>query len=104
MSEWHVYIVRTRLDTLYTGIATDVQRRLAEHESGTHPGAKYLRGKGPLELVFVYRAGGRDLASRIEHRIKSLSRGAKNQLLNQVSPDNLLPFLGLTPEQLPCGE
>jgi predicted GIY-YIG superfamily endonuclease len=47
---WHLYVVRCRGGELYTGIATDVVRRLSEHESGA--GAKYLRGKGPLALVF----------------------------------------------------
>ncbi|MGE4616529.1 MAG: GIY-YIG nuclease family protein, partial [Gammaproteobacteria bacterium] len=45
MNDWYIYLVRTRLGTLYTGISTDVPRRLSEHE-GNGKGAKYLRSKG----------------------------------------------------------
>ena len=78
-SLWSVYIVRCSDDSLYTGIATDVARRLGEHESGII-GAKYLRGRRPLELVFEQRVGDRSLASKIEHRIKKLSRREKEKL------------------------
>ena len=64
---------------MYTGIATDVARRLDEHESGVI-GAKYLRGRTPLELVFEQQVGDRSLASKIEHRIKKLSRREKEKL------------------------
>lgn len=57
--------------TLYTGITTDVRRRVREHEY-SHKGAKFLRGRGPLNLAFEYRVGSRSVASRIEYRIKRL--------------------------------
>jgi putative endonuclease len=66
--------------TLYTGIATDVTRRMAEHERGRR-GSRYLRGRGPLQLVFQCEVEGRSLASRAEHRIKGLSRQEKERLL-----------------------
>ncbi|TMQ51857.1 MAG: GIY-YIG nuclease family protein, partial [Candidatus Eisenbacteria bacterium] len=47
---WHVYIVRTRDGTLYTGITIDVERRLAEHRADGGRGARYLRGRQPLEI------------------------------------------------------
>lgn len=75
-AEYSVYLVRCRDGSLYTGIATDVARRMAAHEQGT-TGAKYLRGKGPLELVFQRPVGDRGLAQRIEHRIKRLPRAEK---------------------------
>lgn len=75
-----LYIVRCADGTLYTGIATDVRRRLAEHQSGPR-GAKYLRGKGPLEIVFETVVGDRALASRLEHRVKNLSREQKLELI-----------------------
>lgn len=75
--EYSVYLVRCRNGSLYTGIAKDVARRFAEHEGGV-AGAKYLRGRGPLKLVFQHSIGARGLALRIEHRIKQLSRKEKS--------------------------
>ena len=75
-----LYIVRCANGSLYTGIATDVQKRLAEHESGPR-GARYLRGKGPLKIVFSEVVGDRARASRLEHRVKQLSRTQKLQLI-----------------------
>jgi putative endonuclease len=80
-SAWSVYIVRCSDDSFYTGIATDVARRLGEHESGII-GAKYLRGRTPLELVFEQQVGDRSLASKIEHRIKKLPRHEKANFQN----------------------
>src|SRR5690606_34165591 len=73
--------VRCRDNSLYTGIATDVQRRLQEH-GGTSRGARYLRGKGPLELMFHAEAGSRSRASQLEARIKRLPRPQKLRLIS----------------------
>lgn len=78
---WHVYIVCCSDGSLYTGIATDVERRLEEHASGAR-GARFLRGKGPLEIVFRANAGDRAAASRLEHRVKCLSRAQKLALVD----------------------
>lgn len=78
--DYSLYIVRCVDGTLYTGIATDVERRLREHESGIR-GAKYLRGKGPLVLEFSEHIGCRSSASRAEHRIKKLQRSSKEELI-----------------------
>lgn len=83
MGGWSVYIIRTRLNTLYTGIATDVSRRLREHESGGKQGAKYLRSKGPLEVVYMRKIGERNLASRVEHAIKKLARVQKDEIVRR---------------------
>ena len=80
-SRFSLYILRCADGTLYTGIAADVARRLAEHESGPR-GAKFLRGKGPLELVFEEAAGDRAEASRLEYRVKQLSRNEKLALID----------------------
>jgi len=86
-----LYIVRCADDTLYTGIAIDVGRRFAQHASGTR-GAKYLRGKGPLQLVFSAEVGDRSLASRLEYRVKRLSRDDKQALVDgRSSLEGLLP-------------
>jgi putative endonuclease len=86
-----LYIVRCADDTLYTGIAIDVEKRVAEHVSGSR-GAKYLRGKGPIELVFRAEVGNRSEASRLEYRVKRLPRQEKEALiLGSSSLDVLAP-------------
>ena len=75
-----LYIVRCADGALYTGIATDVDKRLAEHASGAR-GAKFLRGRGPLEVVFAEAVGDRASALRLEHRVKQLTRAQKLELV-----------------------
>ena len=100
MTEWHVYLVRTRLDTLYAGIATDVARRFAEHQQGGPLTAKYLRAKGPLQLVYQAKIGYQELARRVEWRIKNLPKPQKEQLV-RTQPDTaiLLELLRLSAKE-----
>jgi len=79
MTTWSVYLLRCADGSLYTGIATDVSRRLAEHAE-SDKGAKYLRGRGPLELVFHQKIGDRSLALRVEHRVKRFPKAFKEDL------------------------
>ncbi|MBK4715157.1 MULTISPECIES: GIY-YIG nuclease family protein [Tenebrionibacter/Tenebrionicola group] len=79
MSDWSLYIIRTAHNQLYTGITTDVARRLLQHQAGK--GAKALRGKGDLRLAFCQPLGDRSLALRLEYRIKQLSRAQKERLI-----------------------
>jgi len=79
MSSWSVYLLRCGDGSLYTGIATDVSRRIAEHEEG-EKGAKYLRGRGPLDLIFQLEIGDRSLAAKIEHRVKQFPKEYKEDL------------------------
>jgi putative endonuclease len=79
-TNWQVYIVRTAAGLLYTGISTDPVRRLQEHELGKK-GARSLRGKGPLQIVFQAGAADRSVASILEARIKRLSRAQKLLLI-----------------------
>ena len=72
---WTVYVVRCADDSLYCGITNDLAGRLAAHEAGR--GAKYTRGRGPLELVFTRRTRSKSRALRLEHAIKSLPREQK---------------------------
>jgi putative endonuclease len=81
MPDWSLYLVRCRDGSLYTGIATDVERRLAEHRQSHGPGSKYLRGRGPLELVFHKEIGNRSLALRLENKVKKLPRAKKEDLV-----------------------
>ena len=78
---WKLYILRCGDGSLYTGITTDVEKRLKAHESGK--GAKYTRGRGPLELVYQEECGDHPAALRRELAIKALSREAKQQLLQK---------------------
>ena len=89
-----LYIVRCADDTLYTGIATDVSNRIAQHEEGAR-GAKCLRGKGPLRLEFNEPVGDRSSALRLEYRVKQLSRQQKEAL---IRGDQSLSALLDTPE------
>jgi predicted GIY-YIG superfamily endonuclease len=79
---WWVYILRCGDGTLYTGIALDVPARLAQHRAGT--GAKYTRGREPLELVYQEASPSRSAATRREAAIKRCSRGAKLALVQSM--------------------
>lgn len=72
---WYVYILRCGDNTLYTGITDDVQARLEAHRQGK--GAKYTRGRGPLELVFTEAAESHSAAAKREYEIKQLTRAEK---------------------------
>ena len=79
-STYSLYLVRCNDGSLYTGIATDVERRVKEHEVSSK-GAKYLRGKTPLTVVFTRELGNRSLASKVEGHVKKLSRREKSDTL-----------------------
>ncbi|EMA48752.1 Excinuclease ABC C subunit domain protein [Halococcus morrhuae DSM 1307] len=74
----HVYIVECSDGSLYTGYTTDVERRVAEHNAGT--GAKYTRGRTPVELRYTETFDLKGAALSREHEIKGLSRSRKEQL------------------------
>lgn len=96
MSSWFLYLVRTADNALYTGISTDVARRLQQHQQGK--GARFLRGKGPLTLAFSVEVGERAAALRAEYRIKQLSKPQKEQLVAGVLAfERLLTPAGLPP-------
>ena len=80
-SLWSVYLIRCGDRSLYTGIATDVDRRFAEHLSQGPKAAKYLRGRLPLEIVYRKEIGTRSEASKEELRIKALGVKGKLALL-----------------------
>jgi len=80
-ASWYLYLVRTASGSLYTGISTDVQRRLAEHQAGAPKGARSLRGKGPLTLAFHELVGDRSRASSLEWQVKRWTRIRKEALV-----------------------
>lgn len=67
--------------TLYTGIARDVARRIAEHNAGGRLAANYTRGRRPVTLVYQEAAATRSAASKREYAIKLLSRQQKQALI-----------------------
>ncbi|WP_321778769.1 GIY-YIG nuclease family protein [Sulfurimonas sp.] len=81
---YFVYIVKCYDNTLYTGIATDVTRRLDEHNNADK-GAKYTKVRRPVKLVYSEVQADRSSASKREYFIKKLSRDKKLQLINQSS-------------------
>jgi len=85
MLDWHLYLIRCRDGSLYTGITTDVARRFAEHQGNGDTGAKYLRGREPLVLVFQRKLGSRSLALGVESRVKKLSKARKEELVRADS-------------------
>jgi len=94
-STWSLYLIRTRQDSLYTGITTDVQQRLTEHEQGKQ-GAKYLKSKGPLKVVYQVELGTRSLASKAEYRIKRLTKQKKEKIVEAaLAKEDLLALLQL---------
>ena len=76
---WYIYILECSDNTLYTGITTDINRRLLEHNSGK--GAKYTRNRKPVTLRALFEAKNRSEASKEEYRIKQLTREEKLKLL-----------------------
>ena len=77
---WFVYLVRCQDDTLYCGIAKDLARRLTEHNSADK-GAKYTRGRRPVQLVYTEEVTSRAKATQREGQIKKLSRAQKMALI-----------------------
>ena len=78
-SIWYLYMLRCKDGSLYTGITTDVEKRLEAHRAGK--GAKYTRGRGPLELVYREECGTHSAALKRECEIKALTREQKNSLI-----------------------
>lgn len=76
---WFIYIVRCRDGSLYTGITTDLARRIAEH-NGPRGGARYTRPRRPVTMVYKESAETRALATKRERQIKKLSPVEKNRL------------------------
>ncbi len=98
MAVWSVYILRCADGSLYTGISTDVARRVREHAAGQARAARYTRAFEARELVYEVGLDGRSLATRVEHRIKALTKAQKEFIVKRhLSRDELLRFVGLAP-------
>jgi len=80
-AEWFLYLIRVKSGNLYTGITVDLERRFAEHQQAGPRSAKYLRGRGPLVLVFSEQVGGQSEALKAEIAVKKMSRPEKERLV-----------------------
>lgn len=76
---WYLYIVETADSTFYTGITTDLTRRMKAHNSGH--GAKYTAKRGPVVLLAAWQTIGQGQALKLEIRLKRLSRDRKQRLI-----------------------
>lgn len=93
MKQWIVYIVECSDSTLYTGITTDLDRRLAEH-NGTGKGARYTRSRQPVALVYSECQPDRSTASAREYQIRTLPRAAKQALIASRTDSETAVCLG----------
>ena len=81
-SIWYLYILRCGDGSLYTGITTDVEKRVEIHRAGK--GAKYTRGRKPLELVYRETCGSHSNALKRELAVKKLTRDQKEQMIGRT--------------------
>lgn len=78
---WKLYILRCRDGSLYTGITTDVEKRLAAHNAGK--GAKYTRSRKPVDIVYQEQCDGHSQALRRELEVKALTKEEKLKLIGK---------------------
>ncbi len=84
---WYVYILKCSDDTLYTGITTDLERRVEEHNS-SKLGAKYTKARRPVSLMYFEECHDKSNASKRECEIKKLDRGRKLDLIEEKNINN----------------
>ena len=95
MKPWYLYVVLCGDSSLYTGITTNIRRRVNEHNTGR--GAKYTRGRGPVVLVHVRQYKNRSDASKAEAKFKKFRRKKKIQIIqNFALPGDLVELTGRT--------
>ena len=83
-NRWILYIVECNDRTLYTGVTTDIQRRISEHNYSKR-GAKYTKTRRPVRLVYTEKHDTRSLAQKRECELKKMSRKKKLELIDEVS-------------------
>lgn len=82
-SNWFVYLLRCSDNSLYTGITTNVERRVAEHNQSNTLGAKYTKARRPVTLVYVEQQKSRQSASKREYQLKQLKKSEKETLVKK---------------------
>jgi len=85
MSNWYTYILKCSDETFYTGITTNLKKRLEEHNHDNKKGAKYTRARRPVVLVYSEESDDRSQATKRELAIKKLSRNKKQALIDNYS-------------------
>lgn len=94
--DWFVYVLQCSNGALYTGVTTDVPRRVQEHADQGRRCARFTRAFAPVELVYNCRVGEKRLAYRTEYRIKKLARDRKDRMVSEnFSKSDLLEFLDI---------
>ena len=88
---YYVYLLRCIDGSLYAGITTDVERRFVEHASGGRLGAKYTKHHSPKEIAAVWQTENRSEASKLEWRLKHLTKVQKEILCKE--PERLEEFV-----------
>ena len=86
MSSWYLYVLECADDTLYTGITTDVERRVREHNGEESGGANYTRARRPVEVVAAWPCEDQSEAASAEAAFKSLTREEKLRRLETDRP------------------
>ncbi len=81
---WFLYVLRCDDGTLYTGVTTDIQRRLNEHNTSSR-GAKYTKTRRPVKVVYWTGFKNRSAAQKAEYKFKQLTRKQKENIINEVS-------------------
>ena len=84
MSQWFVYMLQCNDDSLYTGVTTDIERRVKEHNNDSKLGANYTRARRPVKLVYSEQCEDRSQALKREVGIKKLKRTEKQALINKL--------------------
>lgn len=86
MSEWYVYMLRCSDGTYYSGVTTDLTRRIKEHngEGGAGKGAKYTKARRPVRLAYSEPSLDRSTAQKREHTLRQLTRAEKEKLAKGV--------------------
>ena len=79
-ADWVVYLIRNRHNALYCGVTNNLERRFEQHQTGK--GAKALKGKGPLKLVWSIGVGSKSEALKTEYAIKQLPKSRKEKLVS----------------------
>lgn len=94
--DWSVYVLRCSNGALYTGVTTDVPRRVQEHADQGRRCARFTRAFAPVELVYDCCVGAKRLAYRTEYRIKKLARDRKERVVSEnFSKSDLMVFLDI---------
>lgn len=88
-TRWFVYMVRCADNTLYTGVTTDIERRLHEH-NGSARGARYTRARRPVTMVWQEESENRAAACRREYEVRNFDRLKKLDLLAEFSQNTNL--------------